>query len=327
MKIIITGATGAFGAAMTRYLFHAGHQIIATGRAKTPPKELLAYATYYSLDLTKDFTLPEADVCIHSAALSDDKATMKILYAPNVEGTRRIIEASDAYKKLIFISSSSVYLPQSEPILEDLAGKQNTKALSPYGYSKLLSEQEIHARFKGESAFILRPRAFYGAGDTQIMPRMLKLVKKGVFTRPGKLEIELSMTHYENIGAAITCCLASKREGINTYNVADDEVYTMIDTLRSIFAALYKHPLPEKEINIGVLKALAFFRVGGLTPLLVRALTKNMVLDITKIKTELGYRSTTNLTKSLPQLVVWVDKIGGPETLKTVTNKVLWESH
>ena len=321
MKIIITGATGAFGAAMVRYFSSKGHEIVAVGRTPNPPAELLSSATYLQRDICTPFDLPAADLCIHGAALSDDKATAEELFHPNVLGTRNTIEAARDCNKFIYISSSSVYLPDPHPITEDMAGGQNNYLLSPYGKSKLAAENMIRKSFKGEVCFILRPRAFYGPGDTQIMPRMMKLVKNGVFNKPGNLEISLSMTHYYNMAKSIECCMESDLKGIRTYNVADTEVYTMIDTLRSLFKTIYKKELPEKSINIWFLKILAFFKVAGFTPLLVRALTQNMVLDISKLENELGYKSIISFNDSLEDIGKWVEQIGGAEALKTGDKK------
>lgn len=73
-----------------------------------------------------------------------------------------------------------------------------------------------------------------------------------------------------------------------------------------------------------LLKLLALFRIAGFTPLLVRALTQNMVLDISKIKKELGYSSVINFEKSLPEISRWVNFIGGPDILKTGDKSLVW---
>lgn len=324
MKIIITGATGSFGGAMTRYFSMAGHEIIAVGRREKPPSELLQYATYYKADISEPYNLPEADVIIHGAALSDDKAKMSALYSPNVKGVLNTIKAANKCGKFIYISSSSVYLPESTLITEEIAGRQHNKILSDYGKSKLLGEGIIQNSFKGESCFILRARAFYGPGDTQILPRMLKLVKKGVFNKPGRMTNKLSMTHYLNMAHGIECCINSDLKGIRTYNIADDQTYIMIEVLRDLFSIAFKKSLPEKEIRIGLLKFLAFFRIGGMTPLLVRALTRNMVLDISKIKKELGYVPQVNLQNSLNDLGQWIDRVGGVGVLKEPEYGLSW---
>jgi len=324
MKIIITGATGSLGAFLTRYYSLNGHEVIACGRDPKAPDNLLKYASYLYIDITKPFNLPKADICIHTAALSDDKASSRELYLPNVMGTKFTAEASASCSIFIQISSSSVYLPDSELITEDMAGNQNNKLLSPYGKSKLLAEKILCETSKHLSCFILRPRAFYGAGDKVILPRILKLVKNGVFNRPGKMEISVSLTHYENIAEAIDLCINSQKNGMHIYNVSDDEIYIFVDVIRKIINELYDDEIKEKEISIWLLKCLSMFKVGGITPLLVRSFTNDMVLDISKIKHELNYQGGTNFNSKLTVLGKWVRSIGGTECLKTGNKKFAW---
>jgi nucleoside-diphosphate-sugar epimerase len=325
MKIIITGATGSLGAYLTRYYSLNGHEVVACGRDLKAPDNLLKYASYLNIDITKPFSLPKADICIHTAALSDDKASPRELYQPNVMGTKYTAEASASCSTFIQISSSSVYLPNPELITEDMAGNQNNKLLSPYGKSKLLAEKILCETTKHHSCFILRPRAFYGVGDKVILPRILKLVKNGVFNRPGKMEISVSLTHYENIANAIDLCINSKKNGIHIYNVSDEEVYVFVDVIRKIINELYDDNIKEKEISIWLLKFLAIFKIGGITPLLVRSFTNDMVLNISKIKNELNYQGVADFNSKLPELGEWVRSIGGIEYLKTGNKKIAWQ--
>ncbi|MDH5609560.1 MAG: NAD(P)-dependent oxidoreductase, partial [Cyclobacteriaceae bacterium] len=302
MQLIITGATGSLGGFLTRYFSGLGHDVIACGRDHTPPPNLLRFARYLRADISRPFQLPPADAVIHTAAFSDDKATRKQLYQPNVMGTKYTAEASAHCPTFIHVSSSSVYLPSPELITEDMAGKQDNRMLSPYGHSKLLAEEMLHATSRHARCFVLRPRAFYGAGDRVILPRLLKLVKKGKFSRPGSMQVAVSMTHFENMGHAIAQCLHADQKGTHTYNVADDQPYQLVDVVRAIIRELYGHPLPEKEVPIALLKLIAQFKIGGITPLLVRTFTQDMVLDLSKIRRELGYRPAASFDSKLDEL-------------------------
>jgi nucleoside-diphosphate-sugar epimerase len=324
MKLIITGATGSLGAFLTRYYAQKGHEVIACGRDKNPHPNLLKYAEYLNIDITKPYTLPEADVCIHTAARSDDKATPHELHAPNVLGTKYTTLATSACKTFIHVSSSSVYLPDKGLITEAMAGRQNNRLLSPYGASKLQAEEILLEADRHPACFILRPRAFYGAGDKVILPRILKLVNDDVFKRPGKMQVSVSMTHYDNMAHAIDLCMASGKKGIHIYNVADENAYIFVDIIRKIIRALYDQPVKEKEIGIWVLKLAAQFKLGGITPLLVRSFTKDLVLDISKIKQELGYRAVTDFDAKLPELAAWVKTLGGADMLKTEKREFAW---
>lgn len=325
MKIIITGATGSLGAALTRYFSLKGHEVIASGRDNNPPNNLHTFASYFQADITKPFQFPDADVCIHTAALSDDKASLKELLPANVGGSENVINAAKNCNKFIHISSSSVYTPNDNLITEEMVESEESKLLAPYGKSKLLSEKKVWETTKHDSCFILRPRAFYGAGDRVILPRVLKLVNNGTFQRPGKMDVNVSLTHYSTVAHAIECCIASDKTGIHTYNVADDQDYIFIDIMRKIIKDLYDTPVKEKEIRIGVLKLLALFKIGGITPLLVRSFTKDMVLDISKIKTELNFHPEITFDQQREEMKNWVQKIGGPEILKKGEKHLAWE--
>jgi nucleoside-diphosphate-sugar epimerase len=325
MKIIITGATGSLGAALTRYFSQQGNEIFATGKSENPPARLLEYAQYLQTDITKPYALPDADVCIHTAALSDDKGKPADLYIANVTGTKNTLEAAKNCKTFIHISSSSVYLPSDEIIPEEWAGKQNNRQLSPYGYSKLLTEQMLVETTTHNRCFVLRPRALYGACDKVILPRLLKLEKNHTIQKPGSLEVKVSMTHYNNLIHAIECCLNSEKKGINIYNVADENFYLLIDVLRKFTKTLYGTELKEKQVPILLLKTLALFKINGITPLLVRTFTKDMVLDISKIKNEMNYKPSIDLDSSLAEIKRWVESIGGIEILKTGDKLLAWK--
>ncbi len=324
MKIIITGATGSLGAYLTRHFSNHGHQVIATGIRPNPPEELLKFATYIKADITQPFTLPEADVCIHTAAKSDDAGARADFYQANVVGTRNVLRAAVNCKTFIPISSSSVYLSSDKPLKEDIAGKQNNRQLSLYGESKLGAEKEILQNNTFQSVFILRPRALYGTGDKMIIPRMLRLEKNRKIFTPGSMKIDVSLTHYANLVQAVELCVNSEKTGIHIYNVADKTQYVLVEVLRKITRAIYGETLAEKKIPIIFLKLLALFHLGGMSKLLIRALTKNMVLDISKIEQELSYSPTRDIDNSLNEITTWVTKIGGPEVLKKAEKKLAW---
>jgi nucleoside-diphosphate-sugar epimerase len=325
MKIVITGSTGSLGAAMVKYFSGKGHEVIATGRAVNPPEKLLACAKYLCIDINSPFELPEADFCIHTAALSDDKAAFNDLYQSNVIGTKNTLQAASKIKSFIHISSSSVYLPSGEKLPETVAGLQNNRQLSPYGKSKLMAENILKETTRHQSCFILRPRALYGPCDKVIMPRLLKLEKNQQLFIPGKMEVKISMTHYANLIQAIECCMRSTKTGIHTYNVADDTTYLLIEIIRKLTTALYGKQLPEKEIPIALLKAMAIFKINGMTNLLIRSFTRDMVLDTSKIKNELNYQPVIDFDSVMDELIRWINSIGGISVLKTGDTALAWK--
>lgn len=326
MRIIITGATGSLGAYLTRYFSRQGHEVIASGRVAQPPAALLQYARYHQADLAGDFSLPEADVCIHTAALADDKASYQQMYAPNVLGTERVARASAHCETFVQISSTSVYLPGSAPINEEMVPRDRIKALSDYGRSKLDAEDMLLRMSQHPRCFILRPRVLYGIGDKVILPRMLKSVNKGKLTYPGKMDNRVSLTHYDNLIQAIECCLASPKQGAQIYNVADAQPYTLGEVIRATTTQLYGHPLPEKQVPIWLVRILALLKIGGITPLLIRNFTEDMIIDTTRIQTELGYQPQQDYLSALPGMARWVQEIGGIEAIERAEKELAWRT-
>lgn len=325
MKIIITGATGSLGAYLTRWFNAKGHTVIAVGRIENPPVKLLWYAEYFRADITDMFQLPEADVCIHTAAIADDKAKASELYNANVMGTENVVRAAKNCKVFIHVSSSSVYTNSDKSLPEEMAGERSNKKLSAYGKSKFLAEEKLKEIYTNDSCFILRPRGIYGAGDKVLLPRLLKLVRNKKMLRVGSMNVQLSMTHFSNFAKAVECCINSKRKGLNIYNVADDETYILYDVLKKLLTALYAVDLPEKKLPLWILKFMSVLKIGDATPLFINTVSKNFVLDISKIKYELNYSPSTNFYLSLQEIVDWVNTAGGIEVVKNADNSLAWE--
>ncbi len=138
------------------------------------------------------------------------------------------------------------------------------------------------------------------------------------------MEINVSLTHYENIAKAIDLCIGSDKKGVHIYNVADEKPYVFVDIIRKIIGAVYEGPIKEKEIGLWILKLMSVFKIGGITPLLVRSFSQDMVLDITKIKNELNYSTDADFDSKLPELAAWIENVGGVEGLKSGDKKFAW---
>jgi nucleoside-diphosphate-sugar epimerase len=312
-KIIITGVNGSLGKQLVLH-FSKSNSVIGIARQAEPAKEITEHCSYIHADINDLKYLPNADILIHAAGFSDDKGSRDKFYRDNVLGTENIARLSKNVKNFIFISSSSVYLPSPERIPESEAERNGLSGLSEYGKSKWLAEKRLREISQHKSCFILRPRALYGVGDTKIIPRMLRLVHNGTLTIPGTMKLRVSLTHFENMMHSIECCLNSEFTGIHTYNIADDETYILINCLRLILENSTEKIPKEKHIPVWILRLLGTFHLAGMSPLLVRTLTRDMELDLTKIKNELNYSPVWNLEKKIHEIGAWIKQMGGVES-------------
>jgi nucleoside-diphosphate-sugar epimerase len=325
MKIIITGATGSLGAYLTRWFSAKSHDVVAVGRTENPPARLTDCATYLRADITAPFALPEADVCIHTAAIADDKASATELYNTNVTGSQHVLNAAKHCKIFIHVSTSSVYVNSNSLLTEDMAGETAGKRLSAYGKSKLLAEDSIRKSHQNDSCFILRPRGIYGPGDKVLLPRLLKLVRNRNMIRAGDMNVKLSMTHFTNFALAVESCVYSKKSGLHIYNVADEKIYVLYDVVKKLLTELYGSELQEKRIPLWVLKCMSALQMGNATPLFLDTVSKSLALDISKIKRELNNNPILNFDDGVKEISDWVNVVGGIEVIKTGSPHLAWE--
>jgi nucleoside-diphosphate-sugar epimerase len=323
MKIIVTGSTGSLGAYLVRSFSTKGHEVIASGRTGKPPANLLKYASYIQADITDPFSLPSADVCIHTAAIADDKAGKKILHDTNVNGTRNVIQAASSCAIFIHISSSSVYEHSNELRTESMAAQSRLSKLSLYGASKLLAEKVV-AQNQNDCRYILRPRSIYGPGDKVLLPRLLKLVRNHRLIKPGNMQVHLSMTHFENLTLAIEKCMLHQKPGMHIYNVADDVNYILYNVIKKLTNIIYETDLPEKTVPLWIFKLMSLLHIGDATPLFINTVSKSLSMDISKIRNDLGYSPILNLDNSISGIHNWIKSIGGIAVLKDGAKDLAW---
>ncbi|HTF05476.1 MAG TPA: NAD(P)-dependent oxidoreductase [Bacteroidia bacterium] len=324
MKIIVTGATGSLGAHLTRHFSSQGHQVFALGRVSDPPKALLKYARYIRAELTEPVELPAADVIVHTSGLANDHSSHEELFDANVTATRNVCDASRHIPTFIHISSSSVYRFSEDTITEDFISESRKSNLTPYGWSKLLGEEIIQEHCDSGNVFILRPRGIYGPGDKVLLPRLLGMVRKGKMVSPGKMNVRLSMTHFENLAHGIDCCIASGKNGKHTYNVTDNEPNILFDVLKKLLEAVNKRELDVKYIPIWLLRGMAALKLSDVSPLFLDIVTNDVVLDISRIRSELNYAPKKEFYSSVPEIVDWVERAGGIEVVKKGEAALAW---
>jgi len=148
MNILVTGGAGFIGSHLVNRLIEEGHKVIVIDNLSTGKRENLnPEADFHQLDIC-DFEkikplFQDIDYVFHLAAIprvpisvKDPIATSEV----NVMGTINVFKAAtdDKIKRVVFISSSSVYGDQKElPLKENMI----PNPISPYALQKLVGEQ------------------------------------------------------------------------------------------------------------------------------------------------------------------------------------------
>lgn len=281
-RIAVTGASGFCGGHVARAAAAGGAEVVCVGRAPGPVGE----HRFWDATLA-DPDLSGVDLVVHCAAAVGDPApgspAEAQMHAVNVTGTERLLRAAGGGRPVVWVSSASVYDPRLD---RSLVGEDHPRAghLNAYGRTKAAGE----ALALAAGAVVLRPRAVYGPGDTQLLPRLLSRVRAGTLLLPGP-DVLLSLTAVENLAAA---CLAAPGWEPGAYNIADAEPYARDGALREVLRAhgvraRVRH-LPPVVARTAARAAQALARSGepALSRYAVDQLAHPVVLDLSRARAQ-----------------------------------------
>ncbi len=296
MRVAVTGASGFVGGYIAGYLQRAGYHVVTYGR-RAASSLRHPVTSYTAWDITRGpIRAPSMDAVVHCAAMVDDSGPLAEFRAANVTGTRAVIATFQHASRFVHISTASVY-DLSRPlraVRED--APCGGHSFSHYAQSKLESEQELCA--DGRPVTILRPHIIYGPGDSTLMPRVLAARCAGWLPLAGNGRNRLSVTHIDNLAQAVRRALDGTVES-GVFNVADANDVTLDELARAL---LRRHGLVDRVVYIpgGAAwylavaaelfgRALHRPRPPFLTRFVVRQLTHDFTLDLSRARTLLGY--------------------------------------
>jgi UDP-glucose 4-epimerase len=158
MRIGVTGSSGQIGGRLVARLAQA-HEVRGFDRRPASQSSVLDIAAPEAVASLKEF-----EVLYHLAAaisVPESVANPPLYVRDNIVGTVNVFEAArrgDA--RVVFVSSAAVYgEPQTQPIPES----HPTKAMSPYGQTKITGEEFalLYHQLYGLDVSIVRPFNVY----------------------------------------------------------------------------------------------------------------------------------------------------------------------
>ncbi len=287
MKVLVTGASGFAGSHLFRHFAALACNMYGSGRSEKAPEGFSEYGEYIQMDFAKPLKGKKTfDTIIHCAAETNPSAAKQSLSKSNTRASA-ILRDEFECSKMIYISSSSVY-DYGINIPESSAGS----GMSSYGRSKYESE-EILKKGIGRnynSLCILRPRAIYGSGDRQLLAKLLHLNSGGVLNWPGRQDTVSSLTHIQNLCEAAEACFRKESSGITEYNIADNKVYNLFNSVNSLLEETNEIKLKPRFSGAWRLLPLLKLLYGNNGKHFeLKQVSSSLTLDITKIKNELNF--------------------------------------
>ena len=306
-KVLVTGGAGYIGAHVAAELLKSGYSIriyddFSNGLHRRVDGKFRDIVDGDMLDRVKLLAaLDGIDAVIHLAAKKSVEESVKDplkYYENNVGGTLNLLGAMAAkgVKQLVYSSSAAVYSPNDkEAVLED----DPTAPLSPYGASKLLSEQLISSVGSAEQISNISLRYFNVVGSNiaefgdnskdNLVPKVFLALKNGKrpqiygsdYPTPDGTCIR-DYIHVQDLALAHLAALKKVESGYisQVYNVGSGKGYSVKEMMDQISKSL------GRDINPEVSQARA-----GDSP--------KLIASIDKIKEQLGWSPKASLEEMI----------------------------
>ncbi len=323
-KILVTGATGFVGSHLVDRLVERGKTVRCLVRESSKLKYLqhpqLEFV-YGGLDLATDWeeAFTDVETVYHVAGLTFARRAADY-FTVNQGGTEMIISAALKYRqqlrRFVHISSLAAIGPGVKDHPVDEATEPHP--ITPYGKSKLMSEEAVMAVADLLPVTIVRPPAVYGPRDYALY-ELFKAIAKGLSPSIGNYDKQISLVHASDLADGIILAGENTKSKGRAYFISSEEVYSynaVIELLEKIFARRVRSFAIPRAVAYSV---AALAEVGAVMTRKTPVINRDKVLDLSqecwgcliqRAKRELGYEQRVPLEQGLRETIDWYKKEG-----------------
>ena len=301
--VLITGANGFAGRSVCRLLLKRGWRVRAAVRDPTQ-----ADALRNTLDAPEDLEVVlvqnigpdthwkelfrECKAVVHLAArvhMMRDHAVDPLGEFRRVNREATIKLAGDAVAAGVrkFLFASTVKVNGEDSGIGGFRESDPPAPADPYAISKFEAEQALLALAQAGTldVTILRPPLMYGPGVKGNFLSLLRAVAKGLPLPLGAVANRRSLLYVENFADSIAAALAQPRAASRVFLVSDGDDMSTPEIVRRVARALGR---PARLLSVPRrLLLLAGSCCGNRAA--VERLVGNLAVDITSIRTDLGW--------------------------------------
>ena len=306
-KVLVTGGAGYIGAHVAAELLNEGYSVriyddFSNGLHKRVDGKFRDIVEGDILDREKLLqAMQGVDAVIHLAAKKAVEESVKNplkYYENNVGGTLNLLAAMSAkvVKTIVFSSSAAVYSPNDKDAVEET---DPTVPLSPYGATKLLSEELISSVGGAEKISHVSLRYFNVVGSAipefgdnskdNLVPKVFLALKNGKrpeiygsdYPTPDGTCIR-DYIHVQDLAKAHVAALKKAESGFTSavYNVGSGKGYSVREMMNQISQTLGKDINPQESPA----------RAGD---------SPKLIASIKKIENELGWKPIATLKEMI----------------------------
>ena len=310
--VLITGANGFVGRAVSRALLQRGDSVVGVVRRPQTTVEGVREWLFDANDFEGiDQRWPVATRCdavIHLAArvhmkhetTADPLAAYR---ATNVTGALRVAAAARraGARRFVFVSSIKA-------VGESSAGRPITEAdepapTDPYGISKLEAERALidYGRESGLEVVIVRPPLVYGPGVRANFLQLMSAIANGVPLPLGSIAARRSLLFVDNLADALVHCTTDPRAVGETFHVTDGRDLSVSELARALATQLHA-PARLIPVPVGLLSLAG--RLTGRSAQVDR-LIGELRLDSSHIRERLCWYPPYTVEHGLLETAAW----------------------
>ena len=319
MKVLVTGAAGFIGSRFCRVLSGRGAKV----RALVMPGERRDHIQHYSAEIREgDLTdrlsirglVSGMDVVFHLAGLVQEWGGRNAFYQSILTGTENLLEASRGLTPRFLYVSSIAASGLGRHLTGHREVDMDRKSGVPYNDAKLDAEalvKSFHGKKKMDCT-IVRPANVIGPRSVWVTEVLARFRKGGLPLIDGG-RYSASLIHVDNLIEGLILAGTADIAAGQTYQFRDDWAVTWKQYLTDLGAMVGKKP--GRSISYSWAWKGGAFLEALLTPMGIRppltrlaagVMGRDLDVDTTKARTELGWRTTVTYEQALSEIRDWV---------------------
>ena len=320
--VLVTGATGFVGGRLVAALAERGQRVRALTRRSTGLEALerpgIEAVRGDLLDPPSLVRAAEgASLVFHAAARVSDWGPREAFFAANVEGTRNLVAAcrEAGVARLVHLSSLTVLgLPRDGRVVDERTPPEPPARGDFYTESKLAGERivrEAHGT-GGLETTVVRPGAIWGPGDPNVVPRIVRLLRRGAMPYVGGGRNLVGLVHVENLVRGLLLAGSVPAAAGEVFHLTDGEEIAAREAIDGIADAL---GVPRPRVSLpfplvlaaaalveGTARALRLRRPPPLTRYGARFVACHARYDLAKARRELCWEPAVSFREGVEEL-------------------------
>lgn len=299
--MVVTGATGGIGRTLVPLLAARGVDVVATGRNIGIGRTLAGgRVRFVPLDLVRDdlaALVAGAGVVIHLAARSSPWGPLEGFRTDNVAATSRLLDAAALGGAVRFVHASTpaIFSERRHRLGLRSRSRPAARPMNSYARTKLEAERIVLGE-RRMATVVLRPSAVLGPDDKAILPRLMRVLSRGLLPVGNGGAALFHPTDVRDAAEAFAVAALGESSGIA--NVAGREPIGVVEMARSLAdrlgMTLRVKRVPEPALHALASAAELAGRAAGREPPITRysasTLSWSRSFDLEETEALLGWR-------------------------------------